>query len=126
MAIHPKMSRASKLFLGLLAVLLCFTGLFFVCWNSLGGVSEDLYSATTYQKHNQMIRYIELGADVNYKFNGSTSCLQRAIENEDAAAEAILLRHGASISLLDGHFQRLLMAPESRRALAKEHFYLKD
>ena len=68
---------------------------------------------------------IKLGADVNFKFMGTTPVLQTAIDNDDAKAAAILLSHGASIEELDGHYQRLLKQSSFLRALANEHFFLK-
>jgi len=99
---------------------------FNVYWNSLGGVSEDLFGATIGKHYDRMRECINQGADVNFKFMGTTTSLQEAVDDNDAKAAAILLSHGASVQLMDGHFQRLLMAPQFQKALAKEHFYFRD
>jgi hypothetical protein len=98
--------------IGLLFVLLHF--------GTFNWKAEQLYDATVTSDYPRMKSLLSSGADVNFLFDGTTSSLAAAIENDDPKAAAILLQHGASTDTLSSHLSRLLESKEFSRKVRRE------
>lgn len=79
--------------------------------------SEALFDATGRGDIADMQRCIDRGADVNFKFDDTTTSLESSIEGNQPTVAAFLLSKGADPTILPVHYQHLLKDPGFRRRM---------